>query len=145
MCIGQTIRAWWPYAAGGGGRPQSFCAILCFVFDRQYSKYFTQNVHQIVQFECQKCKNSLVWEGGHPPPTPSPRSGASRPRLRCPTIKANNLAHPEKKSSIRPWFGPPLFENPGSAPDVCVCVCMYVSESTCIHLLCLVYTRIKKN
>ena len=92
----------------GGG--QSFSAILCFVFDRQYSKYFTQNVHQIVQFECQKCKNSLVWQGGHPPPTPSPRSGASRPRLRCPTIKANNLPHPKKNTPYDHDSGPPFLK-----------------------------------
>ena len=32
------------------------------------TKKSTQSVHQIVQFQSQKCKSSLVWEGGHLPP-----------------------------------------------------------------------------
>ena len=52
-------------------------------------------MHQIVQFQSQKCKSSLVWEGD-PPPTPSPRSGASRPRLRCLSNIVDSLAPQEK-------------------------------------------------
>ena len=51
-------------------------------------------MHQIVQFQSQKCKSSLVWEGGHPPLTPSPRSGAS---LRFLSNIVDNLAPPRKK------------------------------------------------
>ena len=61
-------------------------------------------MHQIVQFQSQKCKSSLVWEGGHSPPTPSPRSGASRPRLRFPSNIVDNLAPPGKNSCVRPWM-----------------------------------------
>ena len=32
----------------------------------------TQSVHQIAQFQSQKCKSSFVWEGGHPLPDPPP-------------------------------------------------------------------------
>ena len=68
----------------------------------------TQSVHQIVQFQSQKCKSSFVWEGGHPPPRPSPRSGASRPRLRFPYNIAN-LAPPRKNSCVRPCTGSIVF------------------------------------
>ena len=66
-------------------------------------------MHQIVQFQSQICKSSLVWEGGggHPPPSPSPRSGASRPRLLPHTI-LDNLAPPppwKKFLRIRPCSG----------------------------------------
>ena len=37
-------------------------------FIQNFSKKSTQSVHQIVQFQSQKCKSSLVWEGRHPPP-----------------------------------------------------------------------------
>ena len=41
--------------------------------------------------------------GGHPPPTPSPRSGASRPRLLFPSNILDNLAPPPGKTScVRP-------------------------------------------
>ena len=32
----------------------------------------TQSVHQIAQFQSQKCKSSFVWQGGHPLPDPPP-------------------------------------------------------------------------
>ena len=35
---------------------------------------------QIAHFQVEKWKSSLPWEGGHPPPTPSPRSVATLPR-----------------------------------------------------------------
>ena len=38
--------------------------------------------------------------GGTPPPTPSPRSGASRPRLLPPSI-VDNLAPPPRKKFLR--------------------------------------------
>ena len=76
-------------------------AEISYFLDRQLSKIFTQSVHQIAQFQFGKCKNSSVWEGGHPPPRPSPRSGASRPRLRCLTI----IDHPPPlRTDLRHWF-----------------------------------------
>ena len=46
-------------------------------------------MHQITRFWPQNWKISLPWEGGNPPPRPSPRSVASLPRIchfstRCP-------------------------------------------------------------
>ena len=72
-------------------------SIICifFFFIEIFYKKSTQSVHQIVLFQSQKCKSSLVWEGGHPPPRPSPRSGASRPRLLFSSI-VDNLAPLEK-------------------------------------------------
>ena len=35
---------------------------------------------QIAHFQVGKLKSSLPWQGGHPPPTPSPRSVATLPR-----------------------------------------------------------------
>ena len=40
-----------------------------------------QTVQKNATFTCWKFKKFLSWEGGHPPPTPSTRSGASRPRV----------------------------------------------------------------
>ena len=31
-------------------------------------------MHQIAPLTTSKCKKLSLWEGGHPPPTPSPRS-----------------------------------------------------------------------
>ena len=54
-----------------------------------------------------------VGGGTHPPPARALRALAA---LRCPTIKANNLTHPEKKILHTAMIRAPLFENPGSAP-----------------------------
>ena len=45
--------------------------IFLFILDRQLvSNKFPHSMHQIAEFEPPKCKKSLVWEGGYPPPTP---------------------------------------------------------------------------
>ena len=36
-----------------------------------FSKNVAQSVHQIASFQLRKCKISLGWEDGHPPPRPS--------------------------------------------------------------------------
>ena len=56
---------------------------------------------QIAHFQVEKWKNSLPWDGGHPPPTPTPRSVATLPRKDC-APPPNVLAH---------------------YATVCVCVC----------------------
>ena len=94
--------------------------ILLYVF----SSYFlltisprksTQSVHQIVQFQSQKCKSSFVWEGGHPSQT-LPPLGRFAPSLAfslqyCKsypplTGKFVALAPPDNRHLLRPWCLP---------------------------------------
>ena len=72
--------------------------LLTFLF-KFFSKKSTLSVHQIVQFQSQKCKSSLVWEGGTPLP----------PRLRFLSNIVDNLAPPGKNSCVRPWLRDYLF------------------------------------
>ena len=48
----------------------------------------TQSVHQIAQFQSQKCKSSFVWEGGPRPSPPDPPPARALRALACvfPTI-----------------------------------------------------------
>ena len=57
----------------------------------QYYQISFQGMHQIALFQVKICKSSLPWEGGHPPPTPSPPRalralglGRSAPSQLCP-------------------------------------------------------------